>query len=123
MPIRRKIAPNLSSNLNIDSLVGELNKIIIEIYQDINVMENKLSLYLNMIQDSQSGTLGNLRLTKKVTSDKTEDLYQLLGKADEGYVMIADDLEPVGLTEEVLAMDIGVKNIDTDKPRYAKRTK
>lgn len=123
MPIGRKIAPNLTVNMDTESLVGELNRILSEIYQDINIIENKLSLYLNMIQDSQSGALGSLRLTKKVTSDKTENLYQLLGKADEGYVMIADDLETVGVTAESEAMDIGVKNVDTDKPKYAKRSR
>ena len=122
MPIRRKISPRLTSSMSKEDLVNELNKALIEMYEDINIMENKLSLYLNMLQDSQSGTLGSLRLTKKATSDKTEDKYQLLGKGDKGWVKVADDL--VALTiEEGADMDVGIKDIDTEKPKYAQRTK
>lgn len=122
MPIRRKIAPRLTSAMPKEDMINELNKSLIEIYEDINIMENKLSLYLNMLQDSQSGSLGSLRLTKKATSDKTEDKYQLLGKGDKGWIMVVDDIEP--LTEaETTSMEIGVKNVDTEKPKYARRTK
>jgi|TARA_R100000049_G_C1927992_1_gene72181 uncharacterized coiled-coil protein SlyX len=123
MPIRRKTPPHFTSSMNMDNIISELNRVMTEIYEDINVIENKLSLYLNMVQDSQSGTLGTLRLTKKVTEDKNEHAYQLVGKADEGYVMIADDIAVIPESEEKTAMDIGIKNIDTEKPKYARRTK
>lgn len=122
MPIRRKIPPRLSPMMTLESLTNELNRTIIEIYEDINIMQNKLSLYLNMLQDSQSGTLGSLRLTKKATSDKNENKYQLLGKGDKGWILIVDDV--INLTEaETLDMEVGIKNVDTEKPRYATRTK
>ena len=73
MAIGKKLPPRLHGSMDINSLANELNRIFTEIYEDINVIENKLSVYLNMVQDSQSGTLGSLRLTKKATSDKNDD--------------------------------------------------
>jgi hypothetical protein len=115
MPIGRK-EPPIIMPIGLDNVVSEINRVFNELYSDINLINNKLSLYLNMVQDAASGESGNFRLTKKVTSDKGNPKYQLLGKSDEGWVMIQDDLSLLDASEEQDSMEVRSKNLDTEKP-------
>ena len=126
MPIRRKTPPVLIPS-NLDEVVNELNRLFTEIYNDINIMNNKLALYLNMVQDKESGEEGSIRLNRKVTSNKADLKYELIGTATEGWVSILGTDEGEGLdlldkSESQTAMEVKTKSIDTDKPRYSKRT-